>query len=206
MIRVGITGGVASGKSVVAQRLAQHGAMVLNADRVGHEVLGESEVRQAIRERWGEAVFDADGQVDRRKLAQRVFAPPPEGPEELAALERITHPRIGRRLHQQIEEEQRASRSPMLVLDAAVMTKAGWDRLCDRVLFVDCPRRIRLARAKLRGWTEAEFTAREAAQEPVDAKRRCADLTVDNSASLKHVFSQVDRIWNELVGRPTRPQ
>ncbi len=198
MILIGILGGVASGKSEVSGRLRAWGAAVLDADRVGHAVLREAEVKQAVRRRWGEAVFDAAGEIDRRTVAEIVFAAAPESRVELAFLEQLTHPRIGRRLQEQLAELQRQGVSAA-VLDAPVMLKAGWDALCQRIVFVDAPRDARLARARQRGWTEAEFAAREAAQEPVETKRRRADVTFDNSLTRQHLFAQVDRFWHSLV-------
>jgi dephospho-CoA kinase len=200
MILVGVAGGVASGKSAVSSRLVTHGAVLLDADRAGHEVLAEPEVRNALRQRWGDAVFDKRGEVDRKQVARRVFADTPAGRDELAFLESWTHPRIGQRLSRQIEALRSQGQIPMAVLDAAVMFKAGWDRLCDRLLFVDCPREVRLARARLRGWDAAEFAGREASQWPLDKKRSRADCVIDNSTTLDHLFAQVDRIWGILVG------
>lgn len=199
MILIGVLGGIASGKSQVTDQLRQLGADVLDADRIGHEVLEEPEVHAAVLRRWGAEVCDAHGRIDRRRLAAIVFAPPPRGPEELAYLEHLTHPRIGCRLRQQMAEASRAGRHQVLVLDAAVMLKAGWDKFCKHILFVDAPRDQRLARALRRGWTETDFTAREAAQETLDVKRAVADVVIDNSASLKHTFSQVQQFWQSLA-------
>lgn len=204
MILIGILGGVASGKSEVSGRLRTFGAAVLDADRVGHAVLREAEVKQAVRRRWGEAVFDAAGEIDRRTVAGIVFATAPESKTELAFLEQLTHPRIGRRLQEQLAELQRQGVSAA-VLDAPVMLKAGWDALCQRIVFVDAPRDARLARARQRGWTEADFAAREAAQEPVEIKRRRADVTLDNSLTRQHLFAQVDRFWHSLAAASDGP-
>lgn len=197
MIVIGILGGVASGKSAVSDRLKSLGAVALDADRMGHEVLQEPEVKEVLRRRWGETVFDAAGEVDRRKVAGIVFAATPQGQEELAFLEQLTHPRIGRRLRGQLEElNLKGVRAA--VLDAPVMLKAGWDRLCDRVLFVDTPRQLRLARVRQRGWTEADLATREAAQEPLERKRRRADTILDNSSSWDQLYEQVDRFWRSV--------
>ena len=95
---IGLLGGVASGKSMVAEMFRRLGAEVLDADRVGHEVLRMPAVRAAVGGRWGKDVIGPDGEVNRPALAKIVFAPPPDGPRELAELERITHPEIRRRL------------------------------------------------------------------------------------------------------------
>jgi dephospho-CoA kinase len=198
MILIGVAGGVASGKSLVSEQLASFGAEIFDADRTGHEVLRESEVKEAIRLRWGDDVFTGAGEVDRSKVAEIVFAPPPTGPEELAYLEQLTHPRIGQRLQDRMGELARCGQTVAVVLDAPVMFKAGWDKLCDKILFVDAPRDLRLARAKSRGWSEMDFEAREATQESLDLKRRRADVIIDNSSSPEHTYGQVERFWRSI--------
>jgi len=197
MILIGILGGVASGKSAVSDRLKTLGAVVLDADQLGHEVLREPEVKEELRRRWGEKVFEASGEIDRRRVAEIVFAAASQGKEELAFLEQLTHPRIRERLRKQLVDLKRTG-VRAAVLDAPVMLKAGWDRMCDFLLFVDTPRPVRLARARQRGWTEADFAAREAAQEPVEAKRRRAGTILDNSSSFDQLYAQVDRFWHSL--------
>ena len=100
---LGLLGGVASGKSLVAQQLADLGAVVLDADRAGHEALRLPATEEAARRRWGDAVFGPDGHIDRGRLAKIVFAPPPNGLCERKFLEELTHPEIGRRLLAQAE-------------------------------------------------------------------------------------------------------
>lgn len=195
---LGLIGGVASGKSTVAELFRQQGAAVLDADRVGHEVLRLPAVRAAVGGRWGKDVIGADGEVDRKALGRVVFGPPPDGPRELAELERITHPEIRRRLKAEVEELAKSG-TRLAILDAAVMLKSGWDRLCDAIAFIDAPRELRLARALDRGWTPENFARREAAQEPVDEKRRRADFVLDNSRDLGYIQSQVQRCWQTLT-------
>lgn len=196
---VGLLGGVASGKSYVAQEFAQLGAGILDADRVGHEVLREPEVVAALRARWGDRVFHEDGTPDRRAIAEIVFAPSPDGPPELAFLEGLTHPRIGQRLLE-LAESFFGSGKPVVVLDAAMMLKAGWDRFCDCLIFVDAPKNVRLARALQRGWTEEEFAAREAAQESLPEKQAAAQDTIDNSGDSESTRRQVAAWWRARVG------
>jgi len=195
---LGLLGGVASGKSLVSRQLAEMGAVVLDADRAGHEALRLPETEKAARERWGDAVFGPDGHIDRSRLAKIVFAAPPDGPRERKFLEKLTHPEIGRRLLAETEAEK--ANSPLAVLDAALILEAGWDKLCNCFAFIDVPREVRLARALQRGWTEGDFTAREAAQESLDSKRARADVIIDNSGSAEHTLAQVQRLWQFLVG------
>lgn len=195
---IGLLGGVASGKSAVARMFAEWGAAVLDADRAGHEVLRQPEVERAIRERWGERVFDAAGRVDRPRVAAIVFASAPDGPAELAWLERLTHPRIGKLL--ELEIERLAGQDvPAVVLDAPVLDKAGWDRLCDVLVFVDAPRAVRLGRALQRGWTAEEFGRREAAQPPVDQRRTRADHVIDNSGEIEQTRERAAQVWQAIA-------
>ena len=195
---IGVAGGIASGKSLVSQRLAQLGGELIDADQIGHGVLREPEVKQALRHRWGDAILDGEGEIDRKQVAKIVFAPPHDGPAELAYLETVTHPRIGQRIHERCQDLARENRATPVILDAAVMFKAGWDRMCDMVVFVDAPREVRRERAARRGWREAEFAVREAAQESLDIKRRRADVIIDNSSTTDHLYAQVDRFWQSL--------
>ncbi|MCA9119722.1 MAG: dephospho-CoA kinase [Planctomycetaceae bacterium] len=195
---VGILGGVASGKSLVAEQLRHFGAKVLDADKVGHQVLLEPEVIQAVRERWGDVVFGEDGQINRSQVAKIVFTQTADGREQLSFLEQLTHPRIGKKLREEIDRTLQEDDTRVLILDAPVMLKAGWDRLCDYIVFVDVPHDIRLNRAKTRGWRDEDFAAREAAQESLDAKRAAATNIIDNSGSIESTLRQVESFWQSL--------
>jgi len=198
---IGILGGVASGKSLIAGQLESLGARILDGDRAGHRVLGQQEVKSAIRARWGDAVFRPDGEANRRVIAQIVFDPSPTGKSELEFLEQLTHPRIKRLLQEQIRQLA-ADGAGVAVLDAPVMLKAGWDALCYRIVFVEAPRELRLRRALRRGWSEEDFARREAAQEPVEQKRARADVVIDNRGSRAATWYQVQEFWRSI--RPTR--
>jgi dephospho-CoA kinase len=197
---IGLLGGVASGKTSVAKALARRGAVILDADTAGHEALRQSAVKEAIRNRWGKRVFDAAGEVDRRAVAEIVFAESPAARDELAFLESLTHPLISKSLLAQLA----AIRAPLAVVDAAVMLKAGWDRCCDHIVFVDAPPEVRLARARQRGWSDAQFAAREAAQELIEHKRAASDYVLDNSGTPAELDTEVDRLMTWLVTAPAR--
>ena len=196
---IGIVGGIASGKTLVARQFERLGAGVLDADAAGHEVLKMPEVERAIRARWGDDVFGDDGRIDRSRVARRVFAPPPEGPVERAFLEQLTHPRIGELLRREAESMARRG-CPAAVLDAALLFEAGWNEFCDKVVFVDAPSRLRRSRAKARGWSEEDFAAREDAQESLNRKRDGADVLIDNADSPESTQAQIERFWHSLVG------
>jgi dephospho-CoA kinase len=195
---IGITGGVASGKSLVARQLARLGAGVLDADQTGHEVLRLPHVEAAVRRHWGEVVFGADGRIDRARLARIVFAAGPEGTRERNYLEQLTHPEIARLLKQQANALAVAG-TTVAVLDAALLIEAGWDDMCEKTLFVDAPREARLARAMARGWKEEDFAAREGVQESLDHKRARADVIIDNSGSPERTQAQIEQFWASLI-------
>ena len=196
---VGLLGGVASGKSLVARQLGELGAGVLDADRAGHEVLRMPRVVAAARARWGEAILSPDGGVDRSRLAKIVFADAPEGPQERDVLEQLTHPEIGRLLREQAAHLA-SDGFPVAVLDAPLLLESRWDQFCDVLVLVDSPWSLRLERAGERGWSEEDFAAREDAQETLEVKRERADVVVDNSGSPEATQAQVERLWHCLVG------
>ena len=157
---IGLLGGIASGKSFVAEEFRQLGAAVLDADRVGHEVLRLPAIKEAVRHQFGPQVLNSTGEVERKALGKIVFVPVPDGPRQLAILEQITHPEIRRRLNEQVEQLE-ADGVPLAVLDAPVLLKAGWGDVCDALVFVDCDKALRRSRAVERGWTPDEFAARK---------------------------------------------
>jgi dephospho-CoA kinase len=202
MFVIGIVGGIGSGKSAVASQFASLGAEVIDADQLGHVVLEDSEVMAAAVGRWGDEVLDAAGRLNRRAIAARVFPASDggtHGHRELEFWQSCTHSRIERLMKQRLEQLSSRNSPPLgVVLDAAVLFEAGWERICDAVIFLEVPREIRLRRALARGWSKADFTAREAAQMPVDEKRQKADFVIDNSGALEETYRRVKEVWIRL--------
>jgi dephospho-CoA kinase len=195
MKTIGLVGGVASGKSLVAEMLVELGAGLLDADHTGHAVLAEdAEVRDALRQRWGEAIFAADGQVDRAALARRVFGKDDQADADREFLEDLLHPRIRRRL-EELRQQFAAQGKPAVVLDAPLLLEAGWGPLCDVVLMIDAPQEARLQWARQRGWSDAEFAHREAAQWPVEQKRRAAAVLLANDGTIEQLRDRVRDFW-----------
>jgi dephospho-CoA kinase len=195
---IGLLGGVASGKSTVAREFVRRGAGLLDADRIGHEVLRLPQVEAAAEERWGSDIFAADGRIDRTRLAQIVFGPNDKAKRERKYLEQITHPEIVARLRQQTESLAAAG-VEVVVCDAALLLEAGLSGFCDTLIFVECPRETRLVRALARGWSCEEFAARENAQELLEVKRGCADAMIDNSGPTERTQAQVEQFWASLL-------
>jgi dephospho-CoA kinase len=187
---LGLLGGIGSGKSAVAAEFARRGARIIAADQFGHEALRQPAVRDAIVRRWGEGVLDAEGQIDRRKVAAIVF----RDEAERRALEGIVHPYIRRRIEQEVARA-REENARLIVLDAAVLLEAGWDNVCDRLVYVEAPRELRQARVTgKRGWTTKDWEDRELAQLTLTEKHARADHVISNSSTLEHLGRQVEEL------------
>lgn len=198
MLVIGLAGGIASGKSFVASCFVKLGAKGIDADQIGHQVLDDSKVKEQIRLTWGESVFEADN-VNRDAIAKIVFNRIDEGraSSELKKLESITHPRIKEQIENEIEMRRNDGETPAVVLDAPIMFKAGWHRVCDKVVFVDTPEIIRLQRTLQRGWSEDELARRESFQFSLAEKRSLSTDVVDNSQEQTKTFEQVEQLWHQ---------
>jgi dephospho-CoA kinase len=202
MKTIGIVGGIASGKSLVAKLFAELGAGHLDADQAGHDGLAEDAVRVALIDRWGPSILAADGNLDRATIAKHVFALGEQADADRAFLESVLHPRIRALLTEKTVEFAAAGR-PAVVLDAPLLLEAGWGPMCDLLVMVDSPRETRLARALQRGWTTEEFFRRESAQWSVDDKRREANVLIQNDGSLDDLREAVRDVWQRQVLQST---
>lgn len=184
---VGILGGICSGKTTVARMLAERGFDLIDADRIGHEVLGRPEVKRRLREEFGPEIFRADGRVQRPTLARRVFG----NSERTEKLNSIVHPPILEEIDRRIRRADRP-----VVLDAALLVEKGLhEKCCDLLVFVDAPRQERLRRARReRGWDARELQRRENTQISPASKRQYADIVIDNSGSQAELERRIDQL------------
>jgi dephospho-CoA kinase len=190
-----LVGGMGSGKSAVAEELARRGARVISGDRLGHEALRQPAIRDAVVQRWGPDVLDEEGNISRPRLGAVVFG----DPQERRALEALVHPWIGRRIEEEVAAARADPACRLVVVDAAILLEAGWDRCCGYVVFVHAPRAVRLKRlAQARGWTEKEVDARMRAQLPLARKVGRADFVIDNGGSLETLARQIDDLLDRL--------
>lgn len=188
---IGLIGAIGGGKSTAARGFASRGGHVIDADALGHEALRQPEIVSALVCKWGERVRKADGALDRREIGRIVFA----NAAERNALESTVFPYIGRRTHEEIAGAQANPLVSFVVLDAAVLLEAGWGDLVDKLVFIDAPRELRVARLATRsGWNESELAAREAAQWSADEKKLRADAIIMNNAGPDALQNQVDRL------------
>jgi dephospho-CoA kinase len=191
---IGLIGGVASGKSRVAQLLTRHGGQHVEADRLGHRCLEQPDIRKQLIAKFTADILDAQGRIDRQRLAARVFGDEPTSRGRREALEAIVHPCISELARAAIEQHRQSGESGPLVLDAPLLLEVGWDRLCDWVLLVDTPAQRRLQWATQRGWSEAEWKRREASQWSLDRKRAAATHCIRNDGSVETLADQVDAL------------
>lgn len=192
---LGIIGGIGSGKSTVARLFAEQHGFLIAGDQLGHEALTDPAVRHKVIERFGREIVDDHGTIDRRKLGARVFAE--RG--ELRALEERVFPYIERRIREEIALAQRKEDVDFIVLDAAIMLEAGWGKVCDRLIFVEAARAVRLERlARKHGWSEEEVAAREQMQMDLLAKKARADFVVDNGSDATAATEQVREVLKRL--------
>ena len=192
MLRVGLTGGIASGKSTVSLLLKEKGIPVIDSDKIARDLVQSgSEALSEIAEAFGPGVLAADGTLDRTRLGQIVFADESKRRE----LEGMLHPRIMAAQDRWLEQMRARGDSPVAVVDAALMIESGgWERF-DRIVVVDCDESHQMARlADREGMDEETARARLASQMPLPEKAKYADRLVDNRGSLEDLKGWVDEL------------
>lgn len=193
---IGLTGGIASGKSTIAKRLSSHGAVVIDADQVARDVVEPgTPALAALIEAFGIGILHADGTLDRAALGQIVF----HDKDALATLNGITHPAVG--LESRLRIERAASMNPhgVVVYDIPLLVEAGGSYSFDLVVVAEAGIEIRVERlVSLRGMSHDEARSRIAAQ-ATDAQRRAiADVVIDTSGTLESTYEQVDALWQSV--------
>ncbi len=195
MLRLGLTGGIASGKSAVAAMLREMGFSVLDADSLAHKLIepGQPAYEDVLRE-FGQSIMDARGRVDRAKLAALVFA----DRAKLDRLNAIVHPRVAEAVARQFEEWQRAGGRDAAFVEAALIVEAGMHKQLDGLVVTWCRPEQQLERLAARGMSEAEARRRIAAQMPVEEKLRHATEKIDCSGTLEQTRQQVEALATKL--------
>ncbi|MBF4553730.1 dephospho-CoA kinase [Corynebacterium suicordis] len=195
MLKIGVTGGIGSGKSTVSKRLAEHGAFVVDADQIAREIV---EPGQPALQELSEAFTDVllpDGTLNRGELAKQAFATT----EATTKLNAITHPRIRERTQQLFAQAESAGES-VLVYDMPLLIENGEYKSMDHVVVVDVPDEVRVQRlVEFRGLVEADARARIAAQIDRQSRLDAADTVLDNSGTVEDLLEQVDRFWENVA-------
>jgi dephospho-CoA kinase len=199
MLNVGLTGGIASGKSTVVRMLMEKGAFVIDHDRLAHlayEPGGPS--YDAIIADFGRKILTPEGKIDRKKLGDIVF----KNPGRLQDLNAIVHPVVLAGWKRRLAEIQEQRPEAIVISDVPLLVEVGWQNRVDLVILVYSSPRVQIQRIMKRdGYTEEEARGRVDSQMPMDEKRRFADFVVENNGTLEELQKQVDVAWIELVKR-----
>ena len=205
MLKIGLTGGIAVGKTVVGEMFVRLGAHLIQADAVSHELIqpGQPVYEEVIR-RFGRGILDADGRINRARLAQVAFGNPATGVlPRVKELNEIVHPAVVERETRWMEEIGSKDPDAVAIVEAALILEAGVADRFDRLIVVTCKLEQRIQRfAGRHGISEeaarAEVSRRMAAQIPDEEKIKAADDVIDNSGSFEQTERQVQRIWSEV--------
>lgn len=196
MLKVGLTGGMASGKSFVAAELGRLGCHVIEADEVGHQVLEPGgEAFEAVIAAFGREALDENGHIDRAKLAARVF----DDPAQLEKLNAIVHPAVRTRATRTFTEIGARDPHGIVIYVAAILIESGAYREVDKIILVSCARAQQIERAMHRpDATEGGILARLERQMPLDKKKEFADYMIDTSGAKEDTLRQTERVYREL--------
>jgi dephospho-CoA kinase len=200
MLRLGLTGGIASGKTAVAAMLREMGFAVLDADSLAHKLIepGEAAYDQVVAE-FGPAIIDSDNRINRAKLAAIVFA----DAAKLARLNAIVHPLVETAVHRQFAEWSRNGTRDAAFVEAALLVEAGYQKDLDGLVITWCRPEQQLERLRARGFSDEDARRRIAAQMPVADKRRYATERIDCSGSLEDTRKQVEVLAAKLRAKNT---
>ncbi len=193
---IGLTGGIASGKSTAAKRLGEWGAYVIDADKLGHRAyLKDTPAFHAVVAAFGEDTIGDDGEIDRRVLGGKVFG----DPEKLKQLTDIVWPAIRDLAAAEIQGVQNVTPERVIVLEAAVLLEAGWQDLVDEIWATVVDREVAIARASARdGVDPAAVEARIDAQLSNEERRAAASRVIDNSGTEQQLEAQLQALWSQL--------
>lgn len=196
MLRVGLTGGLATGKSFVGKVLEELGCHLIRADELGHQVLApDGEAYEAVVREFGPGILDEKGAIDRRKLAAEVF----DNPERLALLTSLVHPPVFRREEAWMEEIERQDPEGIAVVEAAILIETGHYKHYDRLIVTVCDEPLQIERAMRRDHlTEQEVRARLSRQMLLQEKMKYADYVIDTSGSKEKTIGKVREVYDSL--------
>ena len=200
MLRVGLTGGLASGKSFIGARLGELGCHLIRADELGHAVIApEGEAYAAVVEEFGRAILKENGTIDRRRLAALVF----EAPFRLAKLNAIVHPAVFARERRMMQEIAEGDPGAIVVVEAAIMIESGSHKHYQKLIVASCGEEQQIERAMKRdGMNRQEAVARLESQMPLAEKAKFADYLIDTSGSKQDAIRQTDEVYQSLRRLP----
>lgn len=193
---IGISGGIGSGKSFVADLFGELGCVVIKSDEQVLQAYADPAIVERLRQWWGDGVMGADGRVDRRFIADRIF----NDPDERRRLEQLLHPHVADLRDATMRRVADSPQVPAFVWDTPLLFETGLDQQCDAVVFVDAPFDVRLSRVQAsRGWDRDELIRRENLQQPLDTKQRISDHVIRNTADAAFARSQVREVLSRIL-------
>lgn len=196
MLLIGLTGGIASGKSLVTRIFRELGAHIIDADKIVHELLSNGqEVHREVVEHFGAHIQQPDGTVDRRKLGEIVF----NDPEQRAWLNQCIHPRVFEAYQQQVKRLKERDPEAIVVMDAALLIETGYHKMMDRLVVVYAGEQDQSQRLRERNhFTEEQALARIRSQMPLDEKKKYAQHVIDNTGTREETERQAREIFEIL--------
>jgi len=193
---IGILGGIGSGKSTTAAEFEKLGCGLIDADKIAHQLLDEPDIKKKVTEAFGSSILNKDNKIDRKKLADIVFA----DRAKLEQLNNIIHPAVLERAEQLIEEFNSRPEIKAIVLDMPLLVEVGWEKRCEKLIFIDCKEQIRAERSKKTHlFDENKLKIRENFQISLDKKQGIAENTIDNNSELSSLKKQVAEIFSNIV-------
>lgn len=193
---IGIIGGIGSGKSFVADLFGELGCLVIKSDDQVRQAYREPQVKEAIRQWWGDAMLTPDGEVNRAAIAGKVFS----NPAERQRLEQLLHPMVAEARDRLMAQAAKDPAVRAYVWDTPLLLEAGLKPCCDAVVFVEAPLEVRQERVKrTRGWEPAELIVREKSQLPLDKKQEMSDYMIRNTAEAEEVHRQVREVLSRIL-------
>ena len=200
---IGITGGIGSGKSFIADLFGEEACLVIKADDLVGRAYEDPTVQATLRQWWGDQVIAATGVVDRKAIAERVFNDEPQRKR----LENLIHPIVATLRDRMMAKAADDPQVLAFIWDTPLLFETGLNRHCDAVVFVDAPFDLRLQRVQQsRGWDQGELTRRENLQLPLDRKRNLSDYTISNASDTADARRQVQEVLSRILSNPPSPR
>jgi len=192
---IGIMGGIGSGKSTVANEFEKLGCKVINADKIAHDLLEEKNIQEEVVGILGNDIIDSQGNIDRKKIAEIVF----KNSDLLFKLNNIIHPGVLQKTEELIDQYNQDNQCKAIILDMPLLVEVGWDKRCDKLIFVECDEKTRKNRVLSRFSEKNHIKNRENFQISLDKKKSIADNTVNNNSDFSALVRQIAEIFSYIM-------
>lgn len=195
---IGLTGGIATGKSSAEEIFRQLGAYVIDADKVVHQLYQKEEIKQSLKEMFGEDIFDGSGSLDRKKLAGIIFS----DFQKRKMLEEFIHPKVNGFIKNWIEEISQKDKDAIVIVSVPLMIETGSYKNYQKIIVVYAPKQMQIERLIKKGYSYDEALGRINAQMDIDEKLKYADYVIMNTADFEYLRKEVERVFDEIKKDP----